>query len=230
MFGWFTKISDRALRCPVFGTQVYNSLSYRTLLINSYFKEWMIRVCLQQEEMMPVAEMQRYQLRLANPLEAAIRDCLWRDNYEALGHFVTSINSKPTIAATGVVVYPPAGTHFHDSIEERILPVHSSPMAITILPNADGQMLLITYLKRDVMDAYDLKSKFLYPDGSVSTTTLSKFILGEMEFINIAPEIWSMYGGAKQREIVRYFTMSLGTTEEEFYVPSQLLDLFVPRS
>ena len=25
MFGWFTKISDRALRCPVFGTQVYNS-------------------------------------------------------------------------------------------------------------------------------------------------------------------------------------------------------------
>ena len=166
-------------------------LTYRTLMINSYVKQWTIDALSPIYGMESVASIQRRQLHPIVPFETAVRRALVDDAFEDIRHSVSVIDVPPVLAATGVMFVPPLGTIMFDRAEKRIIPVPSSPMAVSVLPETDGQVLLLTCMGGDVLNLHNLLKEVRYPSATVSTMTLSKKVLEELEFIFISPGAWN---------------------------------------
>ena len=203
-------------------------LAYRTCLINRYFKEWAIRFA---DPLLPdLLARQRQQLNLATPLESATRNYLNRTEQDHLRHVLARIRVRPRIAATGVIMEPPVGTHFYDRRYNRVIPTGSSPVAITILPRKGEQVALFSYALTGMMDAKRLLDVLGVQDDSIGTASLSKKVLEEMEFIHMSPKFWASLDDSKRELVQRYWEESMGASERDFRISPSSLDLFTTPS
>ena len=200
-------------------------LTYRTLLADSYVKEWFANAC-DLVGLRGIADTQRRMLRFAAPLTAIARDALTGNNYDNMHHSIIDMDFSSAIAATGVIPSVPRGSFIYNQLHKSIIPISTSPVAISILPSRDRQVLLLSCARNDFLNIQHLLDKFGYSNGSVSPSLLSKAVLEEMELIHISPCVWDSYGVVKQERIVDYLLESVGTTEREFYIPAHQLNLF----
>ena len=205
-------------------------LVYRTCLINRYVKEWAIEFASRVPWLSDLLVRQRRQLSLATPLESATRDYLNRTDQGHLRHALARIEVKPRIAATGVIIDPPVGTHFRDLRDNRVIPTGSSPIAITILPGKREQVALISYAITGLMHAKQLLTQLEVHNGSIGTAMLSKKVLEEMEFIHISPRFWTSLDGRKRESIRRYWKESIGASERDIRISPSSVDLFATPS
>lgn len=203
-------------------------LAYRALLVNDYVKKWLCKAT-NEYGLYEASETQQEQQRGAEPLLNAIREALISDSYEDIAHVVVPIDARPSIAAAGVILHPNAGTRYFIHPGIRLIPVKSSPIAITVLPDSSRQVLLLSYEKEDLLNARYLLDSLEYGNDSVGTAHLSKKILEEMEFIAVSPEAWASFGELKQNDIRYHFLHSMGTTGEEYDISPIYVDLFMPR-
>lgn len=200
-------------------------LAFRSLLINSYVKEWLADACaLMGEEQL--SEKHLEQLGYSVALEASLRRALVSANYASIRHLVVYLDVNPTLAATGVIVYPPLGTVLSDTITKVTKPISSYPLVVNVLPDEHRQVLLLSHTGEGLPSVRYLLSKLQHTGTSISTGQLSKILLEEFEFIHVSPSAWNSFGKAKQDAIVQHYVLSMGSTEREFDTPSNLLDLF----
>lgn len=201
-------------------------LVYRTCLINRYFKEWAIGFATRAPLVSDLSATQRRQLALAAPLESATRDYLNRTEQSNLRHALARIEGRPRIAATGVILDPPVGTHVRDLRHNKVIPIDSSPFAITVLPQKGEQVVLLSYPHTGIMYAEELLAELELHNGFVGTARLSKKILEEMEFIHISPQFWASLDARKQRQISGYWKDSIGKSERDIRITPSSVDLF----
>ena len=206
-----------------------STVSYRACLINSYIKEWFIKVWSELPFMWNQGDAQDQQLKLATPLLESIRNDLIGQKQEEIRHAVAYIECQPTFAATGVIAHPPIGSFFYNEWENRIIPVSSSPIAITVLPQRGGQVALLSYKRDDFLDGQDLLNRLEYSDHSISTGKLSKKIIEEMELIHISPVAWDAFGEIKQTTILNYWIDAMHSSENEVTISPNLVDLLMTK-
>ena len=204
-------------------------LAYRSCLINRYIKEWFItftsRIQLQE-----VVTSQQQQLLGALPLETAIRNYLTGADTGQLCHNIAYIQCKPTIAASGVILHPPLGSHIYDTRSDRVIPMGASPIAIALLPSIGIQVAMFSYAVDGTMDAIHLLDKLEYHNESIGTARLSKKLIEEVEAIHISPRAWASLGKFRQETITKYWIASLNTSESELDIPPSRLDLFAAQA
>ena len=200
-------------------------LAYRSMLANNYLKEWMSLVC--EELNIPGGvDVHEEQLRLAIPLETAIKRALSEDGYEGLRHKIVPINSRPVIATTGVIIDKNYASSIFGPYGETLVSFSSTPIVLTILPDDRQQMLLLTYTEEDYLNVQAFLTKIGLVDNSVNTAELSKKVLEEMEYIEIAQRQWESFDSQKQDDILTHFVRSTLTAPIDFDTPASRLDLF----
>ena len=200
-------------------------LAFRSLLINSYIKLWLADACAQMG-MEQLSETHLEQLGYTVALEDSLRRSLVSANHADIRHSVVYMDVHPTLAATGVIVYPPLGTVLSDTITKVTTPIASYPLVVNVLPDEHRQVLLLSHTGEGSPSVRYLLSKLQHNGTSISTDQLSKILLEELEFIHISPSAWNSFGKARQDAIVQHFVLSMGATEREFDTPSNLLNLF----
>ena len=213
-------------------------LAYRSTLVSLYTKLWLARAFdgmaarVESVGHRMFSEMQashfRDGLAFEDPLRMALAAALAADDFEAIDHRVVYIRREPTIAATGVLAHPLRGSRFVDGERRRIIPMQSSPIALTILPDTGVQVLVLSYERTAVLDVHDLMEHLEHYSGTIGTARLSKKILEETEFLVVSPDTWKSFGPVKQSEIKDYYLDSVGTAEHEFTIAADRVDLFRP--
>ena len=128
-------------------------VSYRTCLINLYTKQWLMDICSQFPFMGSAVKLDKEQLEIANPLTQSIRNDLDGSERNEVKHTTAYIDSRPVIAATGIVVYPPKGSYVYNSLLNTKVPMTYSPLAINVLPDRGQQVALFSYRRKDFLDA-----------------------------------------------------------------------------
>ena len=200
-------------------------LAYRTLLAEWYTKEWFAQAYAKMG-WSTMYHRQRSLLGAYEPLKTAVKRAIASNEYEGLHHIVIDLGVSPVVAATGVMFNVPQGSSMYNIVEHTIVPLSSRPLAVSVLPSRGRQVLLLTCVREHFLDAHDFLRRVSYSNGNIDCALLSKLLLEELEFIHISPGIWRSYGPTKQQRILDYFKYSIGTTEQEFSIPSHLVDLF----
>ena len=205
-------------------------LVYRACLMNRYIKEWFIEFSSNFPFLSEVVVSQQEQLTGAIPLESATRKYLSGIDAGQLRHTVARIRGRPIVAASGLILHPPHGTTIMDNWKHRMIPVRSSPIAITLLPLKGEQVAMFSYTFDGTMDAKHLLDSLEYHNGSIGTARLSKKLLEEMEVIHISPKAWTSLGRPKREFITHYWKASFSTSESEIEVSPSHVNLFATSS
>ena len=202
-------------------------LAYRSCRIEAYIKEWFVGVGSTVPGVAEMAEANRQQLSLALSLSESIRNDLIDEALNETRHSVAYINCRPTVAAAGLIAHPPLDSFYYDTWTNDFIPVPSSPIVITVLPERGRQVALFSYRRDGLFDATDLLEDLEYANETISTGKLSKKIIEEMELIHISPDAWERLGEVKQSTILSYYMNSMFTSENELTISPHLVDLFM---
>ena len=204
------------------------TLVYRACLMNRYIKEWFIDFSSNFSYLSEVVVSQQEQLAGVTPLESATRKHLSGIDTSQLRHAVARIQGRPIAAASGLILHPPLGTTIFDIGNRRVIPVRSSPIAITLLPLRGEQVAMFSHTLDGTMDAKHLLDGLEYHNGSIGTARLSKKLLEETEVIHISPKAWASLGRPKREFITQYWKASFNTSESEFEISPSQVNLFAP--
>ena len=201
-------------------------LLYRVCLMNRYVREWFIEFGSNFPFLRQMAVAEEQQLRHVTGLESATRNYLNGTDLNQLRHTVAHIEGRPIIAASGVILHPLPGSAVLVNRDYRVIPMSSSPIAITILPAKREQVAMFSYTLEGSMDARHLLDGLEYHNGTIGTARLSKKLLEEMEVIHISPQAWASLGRPKQENITQYWKASYSTSQNEVDIFPSHVDLF----
>ena len=205
-------------------------LVYRACLMNRYIREWFVTFCSNFPFLSNVLKSEQRQLTGVIPLETATRKCLTGIDAGQLLHAVARIPGKPIIAASGILFHPLPGTAMHVGWVGKMVPMSSSPIAVTVLPARKEQLVMFSYTAAGMLDAKFLLDSLEYCNGSIGTARLSKKLLEEMELIHISPKAWASLGRPKREFITQYWYDSWNTTASEIDTSPSYLNLFATSS
>ena len=200
-------------------------LAYRALLASDYMKRWMFNVSAGLEEY-DSARKHRQQWESATPLRRAIRNALIKDDYQELRHVVVPIDRSPSVAAAGVIIDPVMNMMYYNAQDEYTPSFSYVPVTLTLLPDDNRQMLLLTYLGNHALDIQKFLNTIGFAGNSVDPAELSKKILDEMEYIDVSHKVWQSFEEKKQDDIIRHFMLSMVASPLDFDTPASQLDLF----
>ena len=160
-------------------------LAYRVLLAESYIKEWFRQAGVLYGSHRLVASQEEY-MRFFNPLKNIVRQAIIDGNYAEIGSKAIEFGTTQSVAASGVAPSFMMDARVYDSVSNAIIPIPSSPMVINILPWQGRQALLLTYAKKNFLDARHFLDRIDYTYGYLSTSKLAKILLEEVEVILIS--------------------------------------------
>ena len=201
-------------------------LVYRAYLLDRYIGEWFVGFWSKFSYFSENIDSRKQQISLTEPLGYAIRKSLEKPDSGQLYHSLAYIHNKPRIAASGIIMHPPMGTHFRDFDYNRYIPVSSSPVVVTVLPAKGRQVVMFSYTLDGMLNARFLLDGLEYHEGTIGTARLSKKLLEEMEVIHISPRAWKSLSSIKQNAVKRYFHDSMGRSETDFNISPARVDLF----
>lgn len=124
-------------------------------------------------------------------------------NFDFLAHEVIEFKGRPSFAASGMFIP-------YVDAKSRKLPVQDSWLSLTILPQLDSGLAILSWPRVGATSCEKLlKSIRKVADGELGNWFL-KFALEHMERIYFGPEWWETIGAGKQKFIHDRFFKSLG--------------------